>query len=338
MKILSNVNNLDRISDGDTYKKVSSTEKTTWNNKQDKLTSGTNIKTVNGNSLLGSGNITISGGGSADNVTTRLNSDNETEVIGIYTTQNSARKIWEGTKAQYDAIATKDENTYYYITDDGVISYNDLADKPTIPTKTSQLTNDSGFITSSYHDSTKQNTLVSGTNIKTINSQSLLGSGNIDIQGGGTSKKVLVNYTVTADATQIDLKTMPDGTPIPLITGDLIIRFYIPYSSGKTMPTNVYTRFINQSGTQVGTLGYVNCSLSGALASKDRLVMMKLYRNEDVDGSNVRYDGFTSTRSATDTTNGSAQTTGGTLTNPSQFTGFRITDVIAGQKIYIAEV
>lgn len=32
----------------------------------------------------------------------------------------------------------------------------------------------------------KQDTLVSGTNIKTINNQSLLGSGNIDIQGGGS--------------------------------------------------------------------------------------------------------------------------------------------------------
>jgi hypothetical protein len=32
------------------------------NKKQDKLTSGTNIKTINGESILGSGNITISGG------------------------------------------------------------------------------------------------------------------------------------------------------------------------------------------------------------------------------------------------------------------------------------
>lgn len=36
--------------------------------KQDKLTSGTNIKTVNGQSLLGSGDITISGGGSGSYV------------------------------------------------------------------------------------------------------------------------------------------------------------------------------------------------------------------------------------------------------------------------------
>ena len=33
----------------------------------------------------------------------------------------------------------------------------------------------------------KQDTLVSGTNIKTINNESILGSGNITIQGGGTS-------------------------------------------------------------------------------------------------------------------------------------------------------
>lgn len=47
-------------------------------------------------------------------------------------------------------------------------SYNDLADKPTIPDV-----------------SNKQDTLVSGTNIKTINGNSLLGSGDIVISGGG---------------------------------------------------------------------------------------------------------------------------------------------------------
>ena len=38
------------------------------NGKQDKLVSGTNIKTVNGTSILGSGDITISGGSSGANV------------------------------------------------------------------------------------------------------------------------------------------------------------------------------------------------------------------------------------------------------------------------------
>lgn len=69
--------------------------------------------------------------------------------------------------------------------------YNDLSNKPTIPTKTSDLTNDSGFIDSSYHDNTKQDTLVSGTNIKTINNESILGEGNISISGGSSLNNVL---------------------------------------------------------------------------------------------------------------------------------------------------
>ena len=56
------------------------------NTKQDTLVSGTNIKTVNGTSLLGSGNIEVA-------------------------------KEWIGTQAQYDALPTKDNNTTYYITE-----------------------------------------------------------------------------------------------------------------------------------------------------------------------------------------------------------------------------
>ena len=55
----------------------------------------------------------------------------------------------------------------------------------TIPTSTSQLVNDAEFITAEYHDNTKQDTLVSGQNIKTINNQSIVGPGNITISGGG---------------------------------------------------------------------------------------------------------------------------------------------------------
>ncbi len=41
-------------------------------------------------------------------------------------------------------------------------SYNDLSNKPTIPTTISSFTNDSGYITTSYHDSTKQDKLPNG--------------------------------------------------------------------------------------------------------------------------------------------------------------------------------
>lgn len=57
-----------------------------------------------------------------------------------------------------------------------------MVNKITTPPTTSELI---GKVNEIIDD--KQDTLVSGTNIKTINNQSLLGSGNIDIQGGGSA-------------------------------------------------------------------------------------------------------------------------------------------------------
>lgn len=124
--------------------------------KQDKLTSGTNIKTINNQSILGSGNIDIQGGGS------------ESVAWGDITG-----------KPDFKAVATSG-------------SYDDLTNKPAIPTKTSDLTNDSGFV-NDYQLSGKQDKLVSGTNIKTINNESLLGSGNITT----ASQSELTNLATT---------------------------------------------------------------------------------------------------------------------------------------------
>lgn len=47
------------LSDDSTHRVVTDTEKTTWSGKQDALVSGTNIKTINNTSLLGSGDIEV---------------------------------------------------------------------------------------------------------------------------------------------------------------------------------------------------------------------------------------------------------------------------------------
>lgn len=94
--------------------------------KQDVLVSGQNIKTINGNSLLGSGNLEIQGGGSSITVDDTLSTTSTNPV------QNK--------------VITEKINT-------------------------------------------KQDSLVSGTNIKTINSTSLLGSGNISIPKGDKGDK-----------------------------------------------------------------------------------------------------------------------------------------------------
>lgn len=87
--------------------------------------------------------------------------------------ENASRTV-ELTQAQYDALQTKDPNTYYVITDATAV---DLANYYTKAQTDTAL-------------ATKQATLVSGTNIKTINNESILGEGNITIQGGGGSVTV----------------------------------------------------------------------------------------------------------------------------------------------------
>lgn len=56
---VTQVNNALTAHTANTTIHVTSSDKTTWNGKQDALVSGSNIKTINGNSVLGSGNIEV---------------------------------------------------------------------------------------------------------------------------------------------------------------------------------------------------------------------------------------------------------------------------------------
>lgn len=89
-----------------------------------------------------------------------------------------------------------------------------------VPTKTSHLTNDSGFISNiktinntslvGSGNVAVQPTLVSGTNIKTINNESILGSGNISIintRGTPASGGTILSLVNTGDMYTWDNKT-----------------------------------------------------------------------------------------------------------------------------------
>ena len=52
---------------------------------------------------------------------------------------------WYGTQAEFDALQSVDTNTDYFISDP--ISWNEIADKPNVPTKISELPNDEGYVT-----------------------------------------------------------------------------------------------------------------------------------------------------------------------------------------------
>lgn len=105
------------------------------NNKQDVLISGENIKTINNESILGSGNIEIGGGG--------------------------------GGTSNYNALTNKPKINNVELK--GNKSLNDLgiqpagnyalkSEIPTVPTKVSAFTNDAGYLTTHQDISGKENT------------------------------------------------------------------------------------------------------------------------------------------------------------------------------------
>ena len=159
------------------------------NAKQDALVSGTNIKTINGNTILGEGNIQIetTGGGISD-----APSDDKT-----YGRKNGA---WsEITAPDLSNYALKSEVPKQYVQDiafiapssinifdqDGNYKMIGFANGITLGEKGEnvEIKLDDTFVNKVNG---KQDTLVSGTNIKTVNGNSLLGSGDITIEGGGS--------------------------------------------------------------------------------------------------------------------------------------------------------
>ncbi len=78
---------------------------------------GTTLSLLNpsGTSLS---SVTIKSTPDLDGVTIDTNSDDELEAIGVIDNNGNAIKTWIGTLAQYNAIAIKDLNTLYNITDD----------------------------------------------------------------------------------------------------------------------------------------------------------------------------------------------------------------------------
>ena len=61
----------------------------------------------------------INNAANPDNETIVLNANSKLEAVGIRDVKTAGvDKFWTGTKAEYDALATKDENVFYAITDD----------------------------------------------------------------------------------------------------------------------------------------------------------------------------------------------------------------------------
>ena len=206
--------------------------KSDMNSKQDNLVSGTNIKTINGQSLLGSGNINISGGSGGTDYTAGKGIDISGNVI--------SSALWGPGKGKGSIVKLSDtyENNsgdysecfggsnYAYNKYEHAVGYYNVSHKVSdefgdagntlfsvgngemLPHNAFEIMQN-GDIYFTYNGDwnniklqdklvqldAKQEALVSGTNIKTINGQSILGSGNITIEGGSSSGYQIVKLT-----------------------------------------------------------------------------------------------------------------------------------------------
>ena len=136
------------------------------------------------------------------------------------------KKIEYLTQSQYDELPIKEEGVMYVITD---------APEVVIP--------DTSTFATKAELATKQDNLVSGTNIKTVNGESILGSGNIEIQGG--SSQVVW-----------DLQTNSGNT-------EYITNFYNNVKVGDAVKyNNVYSNNLIISIAKNSSGEFVNCVLS----------------------------------------------------------------------------
>jgi hypothetical protein len=179
------LNNVDNTSDAN--KPVSSATQSALNAKQDTLVSGTNIKTVNGTSVLGSGNIAISSAVAWGGVTGTLSNQTDLQTaLDGKVDENSAITGATKTKVTYDAkglVTAGADATTADIASSTDKRY--VTDAQLVVVGNTSGTNTGDNATNSQYSglaASKQDTLVSGTNIKTINSTSLLGSGNVAVE------------------------------------------------------------------------------------------------------------------------------------------------------------
>ena len=269
--------------------------------KQDVLVSGANIKTVNGQALLGSGNIEFSntnltGYATETFVNNALSTKVDSSTLATVATTGSYSSLTNRPTVPTNVSQLINDAQYLaipyisgYVSDVAISgSYDDLISKPSIPFNNNQLTNGAGYIT--LNDITaKQDALISGANIKTINGQAILGEGNIsitpDLTNYATQSFVTTQIQNVVGAAPAALNTLSElaaaleNNPSYAVTITNALAAKVNTSSLATVATSgSYTDLINTPTiptvpTDVSQLtnsaGYINSSqLSAGLVAK----------------------------------------------------------------------
>ena len=213
-----------------------------WVNEQGFLKTVEPLKTINGETLIGEGNIVISGG--SGDVYTKAETDAKladkqdklTAGSGISISNNNVISVTGGGESSAITVLSGDvislsgnvvelSQNVQNISGDVVTISGDVSDlEGKIDTLSGNVyakseTSSKTEIDDALDD--KQDKLISGTNIKTINGESLLGSGNIEISGGSEPKAIVAGRGIkvtsgeTADTIEFDLPIYTAWTITP---------------------------------------------------------------------------------------------------------------------------
>lgn len=210
--------------------------------KQDTLVSGTNIKTINGETILGSGNLVIQSGTSnwddiqgkpqfaevatSGNYNDLTNKPTIPDVSGLATKQEIADMETKSNAAatyatkqeipSLEGYLTETKASETYATKQALGNKLDTAtynsEKAAFETKENAAATYQvkGNYATKQEIAGKQDTLVSGTNIKTINGNSVLGAGDITIQAGGTIDTAMSDTSENAVQNKVIKKYIDD--------------------------------------------------------------------------------------------------------------------------------
>lgn len=223
-------------------------------NKQDLLISGVNIKTINNQSLLGSGNIDIGGGGGSGNVSTNDTLTADKLILGSGTTyiKKSTLSISDIALTADLPVVTFNESTIsggttiYGMTVDG--------DDYNFPTKTSQLINDSSFAkTDANNYFTQDQTIVGSTSTDTAPLTIKSGANTAYIQYKNSNNNVLGYLGVSSTS-----------KPIFWDTSAHFIAYDTDVKSALSNNYSVaYNLVVNSNGYQYSGYKFADVTISG---------------------------------------------------------------------------
>ena len=246
------------------------------NSKQDALVSGTNIKTINGESILGEGNIIISGGGTVTATDVKVN--------GTSITSNGVANLI--TESAYNS------------------STNKIATKNDIPTNNNQLTNGAGYITGisksdvttalgyTPYNSTNPNGYTSNTGTITgvsANGTSIATSGVANIPPATTTRYGVTLLSSSTSSTSTSLAATPSAVKSAY---DLANTANTQANANKTAIENnataigdnetAITELLNNLFYKAGdtfqiTNGAQNYNVSGMVTSSRRVIMFTIF-------------------------------------------------------------